>query len=45
MTKKKQIDPINLYKSGGDYGTVSPKEFWNYKFIKKNSNIQILKHF
>jgi len=27
MTKKKQIDPINLYKSGGDYGTVSPKEF------------------
>jgi len=27
MNKKKQIDPINLYKSGGDYGTVSPKEF------------------
>ena len=28
MVKKKQKEPMDLYKSGGDYGTISPKEVY-----------------
>ncbi len=26
--KQKHVDPMDVYKSGGDYGVVSPKEMY-----------------